>query len=391
MGQTRTTDWYRSALVSAGRVSPLDVVLGVGLAGFGIALVTGLTNSPGRHGGVAAALAVLTMTLPVVWRRRAPVVVAMVLGAGALLNAAAIGRMVRCGPALPALLLGAFALGRQPYRYSRRLVSLAIGCLFVSAVVQSFDDPNLNAGVIVALVPMIVALYGIGRLVESRSKLVTDLGERNEALRQQRARIAEVAMQADRERIAEGLDESLTARITEMATAARAGQQALAEDRRQDVAQAAFVTIERRGRETLQHMRQVVGALLETGAPSEPQPTLRQLDRLVQRPGRADVQVHVTGRPRVLPAGVELSGYRTIEHLLDAFGDTPGGRIDIHVDFGADVLELTVRGPAVAAVDQHAALAAAEARVAVHHGSLSSARPGDKWEATARLPLVAYA
>ena len=66
--------------------------------------------------------------------------------------------------------------------------SLAIGCLFAAPPSsESLDDPNLNAGVIVALVPMIVALYGIGRLVESRTKLVTDLGERNEALRQQRA------------------------------------------------------------------------------------------------------------------------------------------------------------------------------------------------------------
>jgi hypothetical protein len=392
MPENRTENWWLLRLLrSAGRVSVLDVVLGVGLAGAGVALVTGLTSSPGRHGGVAAALAVLTMTLPVIWRRRAPVGVAAVLGAGAVLNGLAIGRMVRCGPALPALLLCAFALGRRTPRLGWRPVSFAIACLILSAAVQSVTDPNLDPSILVPMVPMTLGLYGIGRLVESRSMLVARLRERNEELRHQRERVAQLAIAADRARIAEGLDESLSNRISDISKAAETGRQALAEENEPGVAHEAFVTIERRGRETLQNMREVVGTLLETGAPSEPQPTLRQLDRLVERAGAADVRVHVTGRPRVLPAGVELSGYRTMEHLLGAFGDRARGRVDVYVDFGADVLELKVCGPAVALADQQAALAAARARVAIHNGTLSSARPRGEWEAVARLPLVAHA
>jgi signal transduction histidine kinase len=392
MPENRTENrWWLRLIRSAGRVSVLDVVLGVGLAGAGVALVTGLTGSPGRHGGVAAALAVLTMTLPVIWRRRAPVGVAAVLGAGAVLNALAIGRMVRCGPALPALLLCAFALGRRTPRLGRRPVSFAIACLILSAAVQSVTDPNLDPSILVPMVPMTLGLYGIGRLVESRSMLVARLRERNEELRHQRERVAQLAIAADRARIAEGLDESLSIRISDISKAAETGRQALAEQNEPDVAHEAFVTIERRGRETLQDMREVVGTLLETGAPSEPQPTLRQLDRLVERAGAADVRVHVTGRPRVLPAGVELSGYRTVEHLLDAFGERARGRVDIYVDFGADVLELKVCGPAVPLADQQTALAAAHARVAIHNGTLSSRRPAGEWEAVARLPLLAHA
>jgi signal transduction histidine kinase len=389
MPESRTDDWWwLRPLRSGGRVSVLDVALGVALAGFGVGLVTGLIGSPGRHGGIAAALAVLTMTLPVVWRRQAPVAVAAVLGSGAVLNAVAIGRMVRCGPALPALLLCAFALGRRTPRLGWRPVSFAIACLVVSAAVQSVTDPNLDPSILVAMVPMTVALYSLGRLVESRNTLNTRLSEHNDELRLQRERIAQLAIQADRARIAEGLDESLSSGISAIAMAAETGRQALAEDTEPDVAHEAFVTIERRGRETLQKMREAVGTLLETGAPSEPQPTLRQLDQLVARAGPADVRVHVTGRPRVLPAGVELSGYRTMEHLLAAFGDTPAARIDIYVDFGADVLEMKVCGPAVAVADQQAALAAARARVAIHNGTLSSTRPRGEWEAIARLPLV---
>jgi signal transduction histidine kinase len=384
-------DWRLHRLTVGEGVSLLDVGLGIALATFGIALVTGIISSPGRHGGLAAALAVLTMTLPVIWRRRAPVAMAVILGAGAAFNALVIGRMARCGPALPALLLCAFALGYQPVRRHWRAVGLAIGCLLGSAALQSFYDPNLSAIVLVGLTPMILALYWIGRLVESRGELVARLRERNEAIRQQRERTSRLAIQADRARIADGLDGTLSSRITEMATVAEAGRRALTEPRGTEAAQEAFVTIEQRGRETLNHMRQVVGTLLESGAPSEPQPTLSQLDRLVRQSGRADVRLNVAGRPRPLPAGVELSGYRTLEHLLEAFRDAPDTRVDIRVDFAADALELTVRGPATATADQQAALAAARARVAVHNGSLSSAEPNGQWEAVARFPLPAHA
>jgi hypothetical protein len=133
-------------------------------------------------------------------------------------------------------------------------------------------------------------------------------------------------------------------------------------------------------------MRRVVGALIEP-EPIGPQPSLGQLDRLLERAGRADVHLHVTGQPRALPAGVELSLYRALEHLLDAYGEVPGSRVDVNVDFATEALALTVRGPAPDATGLRAALAAAQARVDLHQGSLSSDCLAGRWEATARLPV----
>ena len=42
-------------------------------------------------------------------------------------------------------------------------VAVAIGALFVSSVVQCATDPELDLSVLVALVPLILALYGAGR------------------------------------------------------------------------------------------------------------------------------------------------------------------------------------------------------------------------------------
>ena len=377
----RFYDWAVSKLGAV-----LDVAIGVALAAYGVYLVSGAVSNNTRHAGAFAGVMVLLMTLPVVWRRRAPLGVAAVLALGAVLNPLIVGDMIRCGPALPALLLCAYSVGRKPARLGRAATGLALGCLLLAATVQCFTDPHLNAGVMVPLAPMIVGLYWVGGLVKSRIGLAAELEERNEQLRQQRARRVELAVQADRARIAEGLDASLNAQITEMGAAAAFGRHALADEQSERGAREAFGVIQQRGRETLTHLRHVVGTLLEPD-PIEPQPSLAQLDRLLERAGPADIHLHVTGQPRVLPAGVELSVYRTLEHLLDAYADVAGSRIDVEVDFATEALGLTVRGPAPETVGLQAALAAAQARIDLHHGSLSSDCLAGRWEATAWMPV----
>jgi hypothetical protein len=254
--------------------------------------------------------------------------------------------------------------------------------------VQCLTDPNLQADVMVALAPMILGLYGVGRLVESHNRLTVELERRNSELRRQRARRAELAVEADRERISQTLDVGLNAEIMRMGAAAATGRLALREPAAASAALLAFASIQRQGRETLTRMRRVVGTLLEAEPPAvSPQPSLSQLDALLAKAGNADVHLHVTGAPKTLPSGLELSAYRTLEHLLDAYRDDPGQRIDIEVDFAAEALSMRTRGPVPPAVDRHAALASALARLELHRGSISSACRGDRWETSVNLPL----
>jgi signal transduction histidine kinase len=366
----------------------IDLVVAVLLSAFGVVLVSGLVHGNTKHSGPAAAVMVLLMTLPVAWRRRAPVAVAVVLAAGAVLNPLIIGDMIRCGPALPALLLCAYAVGRHPERLGWPAVTAALACLLLSATVQCFTDPNLDGAVMVVMAPLIVGLYWVGLVVRSRTNLAGELEQRNEELRQQRQRRAELAVQADRARIAEGLDASLKAQIVEMGAAAANGRHALhGTDNTADAGQA-FAAIQLQGRETLAHMRQVVGTLLQPEPASmSPQPSLSQLDGLLSRAGSADVSLHVTGVPKALPSGLELSAYRTLEHLLDAYGKTPVHHIDVEVDFAADALTLKVSGPVPPVVDMQAALASAQTRIDLLQGSLSSGCPRDRWETLVVLPL----
>lgn len=95
------------------------------------------------------------------------------------------------------------------------------------------------------------------------------------------------------------------------------------------------------------------------------------------------------GSPRVLPAGVELSAYRVVEHLLGALDDADG--VEVTVRFADDALELTVAGPVRRRGDGTTAIERARERVELHHGTLVASTRGGRSETVAQLPVLAGA
>jgi hypothetical protein len=233
-------------------------------------------------------------------------------------------------------------------------------------------------------VPVTFAVWFIGRAVRSRAEMVIRLRERNAVLRAQRETNARLEVESDRVRLSAELDELLRTRLSELTQLAETGA-------RDEDAGVAFARIEAESRATLEQMRSVVGLLRDGDAAStEPQPTLAHLDALLLHEKGTEARLTVSGEPRVLPAGLELSAYRVVEHLLGATGDEPG--VQVHVDFGADALEVTVSGPARSSRRRSdAALDRARERLALHHGSLESEIAGGHTRATAALPVLATA
>ena len=173
------------------RVSKVDVAIGVALSSIAVYLVGGGDANNARHAGAAAAVMVLLMTLPVIWRRRAPVLAAAALAVGAILNVAVIGDMVRCAAALPALLLCAYAIGRYPVRPRWTSAIVGLSFLLVSAGVQGFTDPALSGsphGTGLAESALVLLFFiAAGSVIESRARLGRELDRRNVQLRRQRA------------------------------------------------------------------------------------------------------------------------------------------------------------------------------------------------------------
>jgi signal transduction histidine kinase len=356
-----------------------DIALAGLLSVWAVILVSGQHPSGDTRSSALAAVAVLTMTVPVAWDRRAPLAAAAVVAGGALVNETLIGHLVRCGPCLPAVLVIAFFVGS---RLTSWQLALAIACCLANIALQSFNDPKLGSPFLVAGVPAVAGACAAGRLVRSRSAAAAALRTRNAELRAQREQTAHLAVAADRARVAADLHDFVQDRIGSMAAAAAEGRDLITAD--PDAAQVALAAVEVSGRETLAQMREVVGNLREDRL-TAPQPVLAELSSLLERATTADARLQVTGSPRALPAGLELSAYRIVEHLLDALEDAPGARIDVRVRFGADALELDIAGRA--SREPGPAFAVARERVALLGGTLHIESAADHCSALVRLPL----
>jgi hypothetical protein len=353
-------------------------VLSIGAAG----LTSGLIHTSHPHGTLGASLGVLALTAPVAIRRRFPLAAAGILAFGAVINGLAFGPMVRCGAALPAVFLVVYAVGARCDR-----LAAATGLVLCAANVagQAFWDPRLGPTVLGLMIPVLTAFFATGRLVRSRDQAAQALRQRSAELRLQRERTARVAVLADRAKVAADLSATLHAEIGSIAAAAADGLTVAVGDLAST--RQALATIEQRGRDALRQMREVLGDLGED-AYSGPQPTFDQLPGLLAASTAAAARLTVHGSPRALPASLELSGYRIVEHLLTALDDTPHAAIDVGLRFDADALELRVSGPASRDADLRAVITAARERAILHGGCVDGSAVGGQYVATARLPLI---
>jgi signal transduction histidine kinase len=371
------TRWPRTV---AG-LSVVDVALAAGLAALVLAIGAGAVHTSGARASFAAAAGVLFMTVPVAFRRRWPLAVAAGLAVAALLNGLIFGQVVRCGVALPVILLVGFSVAA---RYGRRTAAAGLLVCAAAVVAEGLSDPQIEGQGLPFVLPLLAAFFAAGRLVRSRSEVAAALRDQSAALRRQREQTARLAVLADRAQLSAELDGTLHARLGDLASTAAAGLAAL--DTGTGDARQVMADIERDGRAALGEMREILGTLQD--APSEPQPRLADLPGLLARVTTASARLTVEGSPRVLSAGLELTGCRLVEHLIQALEDSPDAAIDVRLSFRPDALELHVSGPRSAGSDLQAILAAAAERAALHSGTVQHRLAGATCHAVAWLPLI---
>lgn len=372
----------RSMTSTGASVGRRDIAIAAVLSVLGLLLMYGAVVDKEIEASAVAMPLFLLVTVPLVWRRAAPVAALGAVLAGYLVHVAATGTdVIRCGVVLPVVFLLAFSAAA---RLERR--DAQIGLALALAVIAAESVVFFGAfGVVMAAVA--AAVWGIGRIARSRTELATELQARTVELRDARDERARMEVNADRARLSTQLDELLHRRLGDLARLADNGAQ------QPDAATAAatLVDIEHQSRRTLEQLRSVVDVLRhdETGAPTAPHPTLIQLEALLVHAKGSDARLTVEGNPRVLPAGVELSAYRILEHLLDALEDAPD--VEVRVRFGDDALELAVRGPARRRGHATASIQRARERTQLHHGTLQAHTRGGRAEAVAHLPVLSGA
>jgi len=375
------------------RVGKRDIAIAVVLSLLGLLLMYGNVADPAneedlgavRYYGIlplAFALPLfLLVTVPLLWRRVAPIAAVGASFAGLILNELLIGTdVLRCGVVWPTALFFAFTAGAQlEGRESRIGLALATGLTFVDFSV-GFDPVTVAVATGVT-----VAIWGIGCVVRSRGRIADELRARTVELREARDERARLEVATDRTRLSGELDELLQRRLGELARMADEG----ARPSDGATATATLADIESESRRTLEEMRAVVGLLRKDSSelPTTPQPTLTHLEALLVRAKGAGARLAVEGHPRVLPAAVELSAYRIVEQLLTALDDAPDVAVRVH--FGDDALELAVSGPVRRRAK--ASIERARERARMQRGTFDATIRGGRAEAVVSLPVLAVA
>ena len=194
-----------------------------------------------------------------------------------------------------------------------------LGVLALSNVIAYFGPPprHFHSNVLFTVVPAI-AMYLVRRAVRDRQLRAETLAARAELLEREHELRANQAVAEERARIARELHDLVAHNVSVMVVQAGAERHALPEG--QDSTREALTSIEQAGRQALGEARRLLGMLRRNGEHEglEPQPSVDQIDLLVEQIQRAGlpVKLELEGEPTPLPAGVDLCAYRIVQEGL---------------------------------------------------------------------------
>jgi signal transduction histidine kinase len=276
------------------------------------------------------------------------------------------------------------------------------------------------AGVSLAVAGLAVVL-----LARARRRHRRVLEERGWLLEREREAAARTAVAAERARIARELHDIVSHKVSLMVVSASAAREVLAT--LPDEAESALRAVEGAGRDAMTELRHLLGLLAPSpdgddgddraGPYGEgdlsglaPQPSLSQLSTLVDRIAFTGlpVEVRISGEPRPLPPGIDVTAYRIVQEALTnalKYGD--GGNAAVTVRYADHSLRVEVlnSGPSVLSADRASTDAGPGARrrrddgtgrgliglrerVAVYGGRFDARRRiGGGYRVRARIPL----
>ncbi|GAA4715866.1 sensor histidine kinase [Phytohabitans rumicis] len=245
-------------------------------------------------------------SVPLFWRRRWPLLVALIVG-----TATSGLAMVHRLPPLPfGSLVATYtfaALSPAPWR----LVAMAVQSV---AVVLSLLLPAEGPASFGYVGMAYVAAYGLGTGARARRAHISMLEER--AARQEEERAAAAAR--ERNQVAREVHDIVAHTVAVMVVQAEAGPVAVRKDPR--LAEEAFGVIADSGREAILQLRRSLAALRspEQDGPPAGQPGIADLERLLDEARavnlRAGVERH--GRQRPVPDEVDVAVYRLVQEAI---------------------------------------------------------------------------
>jgi signal transduction histidine kinase len=366
------------AVTAIRALPPIAVDAVVALACYLATIATPIVDGEGTPSMfLFAALA----SLPLVWRRRWPVLTTFITGiATVVLALADLLHEVPYGQLVATYTFAALA---SPRWRAIGIVSSAVG-LAISLT------PKSNLLPVGATVILFVAAYALGAIARSRRELIETLEARARKLA---ADYAEAASH-ERERIARDMHDILAHSVSIIVVQAEAGPVVVRSD--PDRAVSVFDAIADAGRDALAQLRRTLGVLRAEGASRTPQPGLDALAELVARARAAGLAATLqeTGDRRPIAPDTAVAAYRVVqESLTNVVKHAHAGAVDVRLRWDGSALELEVRDDGRGGNGRlsggHGLIGMRE-RVAACGGTLTTgaATDGPGFRVTATLPLV---
>ena len=356
------------------RVIDVAVVIAVAIA----SSVPFLDRAPGEI-TVLGMLLNLGTVIPLLWRRRWPFGVMVVVGTAATLVSLhhRPGQYLQYGGLVAIYSLA--SLGRKRWQRIGLLVLILVTFPPASLLLKHND---LAEFMFTFLLP--VAAFLAGSLERSHREHASALRERASQL--ERERVAEAARAAaeERARVARDMHDILAHAVSLMVVQAEAGPVVVRTD--PDRAERAFDAIADAGRDAMVQLRRLLG-VLKAGEDRAPQPTLASLPELVR-----DVTFEETGVRRPVPPDTEVAVYRIVqEALTNTVKHARATHVAVRLKWSTDEVELSITDDGIggeAAPGGHGLVGIRERAAAC--GGTAEAGPlsGGGFEVRARLPCL---
>jgi signal transduction histidine kinase len=277
------------------------------------------------------------------------------------------------------------------------LVPTAAVIAGLSAATADVEGRETSAlgGAIIAIA-LTVGIWALGAYTQTRRRYLRELEERAAQAEREREQLARIAVHEERASIARELHDIVAHSVSVMLVGVRGARDVLRTA--PEAADHTLARVETSGEQSLAELRRILALLRspEHGAESRPQPSLADLDELVDdyRAAGLPVRLEVTGDQQPLPGGVELSVYRIVqEALTNVLKHAHPTRVTVTLAFRTSGLEVEVVDDGTRQTDQldgtagHGIVGMRE-RVALLGGELETEqRVGGGYRVAARLPM----
>ena len=289
---------------------------------------------------VAAAVQVAT-TLPVAFRRVAPLRATAISAAFFLPYVVAYGsgNSVANGATMVLLM---YSVGRHVA--GRGLLAAAVLGLALLAEELAGAHLLLSLSDWAYLLIVFGGALGLGVALRIQTQRLISLAVAAERARAEQVAAARAAVHEERARIARELHDVVADRVGLIVLQAGGARSVLGTD--PDRARSALQHVEETGRQMLAEMRHLVGVLsMEESADRQPLPHLERLPTLVDETRAAGLAValEVSGPVVGLPAGLELAIYRFIqEALTNVRKHAPTSSAKVHLSYEPDRVRVLV-------------------------------------------------